>query len=285
MLPSTAYLFISHGSRDNRPQLAIAKLAKLVRILMAEGQRREGERAKYNFSFAPLYPSSGWGSGQELLYTKQAETAIATHNSSTPLLETATLELGKFPLHQQIRLFAQQALVHNYRRLQVLPLFLLPGVHVMEDIPQEIAIAQQWLGDNLEIQQLPHLGSYPHLGQLLNNQAEIADVEVKILVSHGTRRIGGNQMVETLAQNLGGVAAYWSVAPMLPQQVAHLAGQGYKRIGILPYFLFSGTITDAIAKTLTNLQLEFPHLYLKLGQPLGETPQLAQLIVDLIKKS
>lgn len=281
MLPSTAYLLVSHGSRDPRPQLGMEKLAELVRSLLGEGQK-----GKEKFSSClPFYPSSDWGSRESLLYSRYSSnvgTAIAISNAWTPLVETATLELGNFPLHEQIRRFANQALAYSYQEIQVLPLFLLPGVHVMEDIPQEIAIAQQRISDIVEIHQLPHLGSHPNLGQLLINE-EIADVEAKILVSHGTRRIGGNRGVEIMAENLDAVPAYWSVDPMLPQQVEDLASKGYKEIGILPYFLFSGGITDAIAKTVTNLQQQFPQLHLKQGQPIGATPQLAELIVDLIE--
>ncbi|MCP2731676.1 sirohydrochlorin chelatase [Limnofasciculus baicalensis] len=281
MLPSTAYLLVSHGSRDPRPQLGMEKLAELVRSRMGEGKKG---KEKFS-SYLPFYPSSGWGSRQSLLYSRYSDkvgTAIAISNAWTPLVETATLELGNFPLHEQIRRFANKALAYSYHQIQVLPLFLLRGVHVMEDIPQEIAIAQQRISDIVEIHQLPHLGSHPKLGQLLINQEEIADVEAKILVSHGTRRIGGNQAVEIMAQNLDAIAAYWSVDPMLPQQVKDLASKGYQEIGILPYFLFSGGITDAIAKTVTNLQQQFPQLHLKQGQPIGATPQLAELIVDLI---
>lgn len=254
------------------------KLAELVRSRMGEGKKG---KEKFS-SYLPFFPSSGWGKGEISLYSRNLRTAIAIGNSWTPLVETATLELGTSPLHEQIRRFAHKALAYSYHQIQVLPLFLLRGVHVMEDIPQEIAIAQQRLTDIVEIHQLPHLGSHPNLGQLLINQEDIADVEAKILISHGTRRIGGNQGVEIMAQNLDAVAAYWSVEPMLPQQVEDLAGKGYEEIGILPYFLFSGSITDAIAKTVTNLQQQFPHLHLKQGQPIGATPQLAELIIDLI---
>jgi sirohydrochlorin cobaltochelatase len=281
LLPSTAYLLVSHGSRDPRPQLGMEKLAELVRSRMGEGKKGKDKFSSY----LPFSHSSDRGSRESLLYSRYSRnigTAIAISNAWTPLVETATLELGNFPLHEQIRRFAHKALAYSYHEIQVLPLFLLRGVHVMEDIPQEIAIAQQRISDILEIHQLPHLGSHPNLGELLLNQEEIADVEAKIIVSHGTRRSGGNQAVEIMAENLDAIAAYWSVDPMLPQQVEDLASKGYEEIGILPYFLFSGGITDAIAKTVTNLQQQFPQLHLKQGQPIGATPQLAELIVDLI---
>jgi len=50
------------------------------------------------------------------------------------------------------------------------PLFLLPGVHVIEDIPTEVAIAQQALGQEVKIDLRPYLGTHPGLSCLLANQ-------------------------------------------------------------------------------------------------------------------
>jgi len=72
------------------------------------------------------------------------------------------LELSPVPLHEQIKEFGAGAIAAGYNRLQVVPLFLLPGVHVMEDIPTEVAIAQQALDPELKIALQPHLGT--HLG-------------------------------------------------------------------------------------------------------------------------
>jgi sirohydrochlorin ferrochelatase len=52
----------------------------------------------------------------------------------------------------------------------------------------------------------------------------------------------------------------------------------------LPYFLFAGGITDAIAQSVSGLQAQFPRLQLKLAEPIGASAQLADLIVDLIEQ-
>lgn len=56
---------------------------------------------------------------------------------------------------------------------------------------------------------------------------------------------------------------------------------GYQHIGILPYFLFSGGITDEIVITVERLTLKFPEIKLELASPLGVTPQLVDIIWDL----
>lgn len=201
------------------------------------------------------------------------------------------------PLHAQIQEFGKQALAFGYNRLQVLPLFLLPGVHVMEDIPTEVAIAQATFGSDLQIDIQPYLGSHPGLVHLLAN--ELAGVfappqsspkrEEKrdglILLSHGSRRAGGNQPAEAIAKNLGAKPAYWSVSPSLESRIEELVESGYDRIEIQPYFLFPGGITDAIASSVAQYQLQFPSTSLHLAEPIGTSAELADLIWDLTRKS
>jgi sirohydrochlorin ferrochelatase len=198
-----------------------------------------------------------------------------------PLVGTATLELADTPLHEQIYEFASVALAAGCKQVQLLPIFLLPGVHVREDIPTEVALAQKSLGEAMVIYQLPHLGAHPGLGAMLASQLTAVDTKAKIMLAHGTRRAGGNEPVEAIAKQLGAVAAYWSVKPTLEEQIATLAKAGHKQIAIVPYFLFCGGITDAIAQSIISLQARFPLLELGLANPIGISPQLANLIVEL----
>ncbi|MBD0347074.1 MAG: sirohydrochlorin chelatase, partial [Coleofasciculus sp. Co-bin14] len=201
-----------------------------------------------------------------------------------PLVGTAVLELAPLPLHEQIQQFASQALSVGCNQVQLLPLFLLPGGHVMEDIPTEVALAQERLGESVGFNQRPYLGTHSGLARMLASQVATLDTDAKILLSHGSRRAGSNEAVEAVADPLGAIVAYWSVQPSLEEQVKVLADAGHKQITILPYFLFSGGITDAIAQMVSGLQEQFPQLQLTLAQPLGASPELADLIIDLIEK-
>jgi sirohydrochlorin cobaltochelatase len=64
-----------------------------------------------------------------------------------PLVGTACLEVGAVPLHQQIVAFSRRARAAGAQRVRLVPLFLLAGVHVMEDIPAEVEQARQGLPD------------------------------------------------------------------------------------------------------------------------------------------
>lgn len=271
---SSAYLLISHGSRDPRPHLAMEKLAELVGARL--GTRRVswgvGEHSLYSYTSKSIDANSA------------AVPAVVTSNTGFPLVGTAILELAEVPLHQQIRQFASLALAAGYNQLQLLPVFLLPGVHVSEDIPAEVALVQQSLERAIGLKLLPHLGTHPGLRIILASQLAKVEADAKILLSHGTRRVGGNQPVEAIADDLGAVVAYFSVSPSLEEQVKVLAAAGYIQIVILPYFFFSGGITDAIAQMVAQIQLQSPKLRLRLGEPIGASTQLADLIVDLIEQ-
>lgn len=210
--------------------------------------------------------------------------------SSVPAVGTATLELGA-PLHEQICRFAEHTLSLGLTEVQILPIFLLPGVHVAEDIPAQVEIAKQTLSSKLKIELQPHLGTQEAgLANLVKNQMqEVAFLHNLhspkwILLSHGSRRPSGNSTVEEIASKVGAHAAYWSVKPSLEERIDSLVRDGQQQIGIVPYFLFNGGITDAIAKKVTELKQQFPTAEIHLANPLGATVELADLIGELIQK-
>ncbi|MBD2496651.1 sirohydrochlorin chelatase [Nostoc sp. FACHB-280] len=239
---SSAYLLVSHGSRDPRPEIALQQLTEFI------NQKQQ------------------------------------SYSSSKKLVGLAYLETRPEPLHIQIKEFAHSAFVAGCESLKIIPLFLLPGVHVMQEIPEEIALAQQALGKDINLELLPYIGSNPALTKLLSQQMAEIITQAWILIAHGSRRPGFQQPVETIAANIGAVAAYWSVAPSLEAQVEQLVAAGKEEIAIVPYFLFAGGITDAIAQLTETLKLKFPAVTFQLAQPLGASAELADLIWDLMKE-
>ncbi|GAA6623871.1 sirohydrochlorin chelatase [Scytonema sp. NUACC26] len=249
----TAYLLVSHGSRDPRPEIAMDRLAGLLRHKIQ----------KYSPSLV------------------SGDTAITLDES---FVGTAYLDLNPEPLHEQIRKFSKNALSLGYCSLKIVPLFLLPGVHVMEDIPAEVALAQLSLGQEIKIYLQPYLGSHPGLELVWVKQLASMDLDGKILLAHGSRRPGSELLLEAMATSLGAVTAYWMHPPSLESRVQELVTSGYHRIAILPYFLFPGGITDAIAGAQEKLKLLFPEVSFQLADPLGASPELADLIWDLVKQ-
>ncbi|MGL5807420.1 MAG: sirohydrochlorin chelatase [Xenococcaceae cyanobacterium] len=263
---SSSYLLVAHGSRDPQFESNLQKLAQSIR------QQLENKVALSNLK----NNKQSNGKNQEKLATN-----IPQNNQVfTGLVETACLELAPLPLHKSIEQFARIVCQARWQKLEILPLFLAPGVHVNEDIPAEVAKAQQQLGSALSLELLPHLGSNWQLSKLLDKQFASLAADARILLAHGSRRASANQTVEARALELNAIAAYWSVSPQLLERIEELILQGKKKIAIVPYFLFSGSITDAIAQQVKQLQETFPNTELVIGQPLGATTELAKIIIE-----
>jgi sirohydrochlorin cobaltochelatase len=179
-------------------------------------------------------------------------------------------------LHVQIVEFAHSC---GAKKVVIFPLFLLPGVHVMEDIPAEVEIARSEVG--LEVVVMPFFGACGDLGDMFA-QHRLTMPERSILLAHGSRREHGNDVVEKLATRLDVGNAYWSIEPSLTDRSIEYVESGATEIGILLYFLFAGGITDAIGKSVEELRQQFPHVKFSLGEPIGDRPELVETIGKML---
>lgn len=250
---ASAYLLVSHGSHDPRPEIAMQHLAEQLCNKI-----------------------------QSDLLTMTTE-VITSQLKCETLVGTAYLELNPEPLHQQIIKFGENALNSGCHSLKIQPLFLLPGVHVMEDIPAQVALAEQVIGQDIKIFLQPYLGCHPRLESLLAKELIATKAEAKILLAHGSRRSKGNVPVEAMAAKTGAVAAYLGVSPSLEARVQELVAAGSKSLMIIPYFLFPGGMMDAVSRKQEELKLQFPEVNFQLTEPLGASAELVELIWDLLK--
>jgi sirohydrochlorin cobaltochelatase len=237
-----AYFLIAHGSRDARAYQGLEACAALV--------------------------------SQHLAMSSSLSRSI-------PMIGTGVLEFGDRPLAVQIADFAKAAAAKGVRQVFLLPLFLSAGNHVLQDLPEAIAEAQSKLTGEASLNLCSALSAHPNLPQLV--QARMDDVlpcDRWILLAHGTRRLEGNQPIYALAAELGMVPTCWAIAPTLEEPIQALQQLGAQRIGIVPYFLFPGRITDVIEAHVVELKSKFSTLDLQITQPLNPSPLLAQLLVD-----
>lgn len=253
-LSDSAYLLVYHGSRDPRPENAMQQLAVQL-----------SHKLK-NYSI-----------------NDRKGTVASVLNYET-LVEIACLEFAPQPLHLQIVNFARHCASRGCFHLQILPLFLLPGIHVMEDIPGEVAQARRQLGEDVVINLQPYLGSHPGLEGLLNLELSTSQADATILLAHGSRRQPAKILIEQMSAKLGLLTAYWASPPSLESQVEFLFSMGCKQIAVVPYFLFAGGITDRIARSLEKLKLNFPNVSFQVSKPLGTSAEIIELIWDLMKK-
>lgn len=296
VVASTAYLLISHGSRDPRPQVAMERLAELVRGHLEDAcalfQVPEAAMAApENMAIAGidshrLYSQAApQAAGSRTSVIEKPRAGKASHIRPAVTVGTACLELAALPLSEQIAEFASPLIEQGTRELKLLPVFLMSGVHVMEDIPQEIAAARQLLGDSIELTLCPHLGSHPNITDVLSQRLASVPAEGSLLVAHGSRRPKGNRLINALAKELNTAVAYWATPPDIETQVITLMQQGCQKLAILPYFLFAGGITDAITHRTEELAERFPKIQFRLLPTLGATKEVAHLAYELIHAS
>lgn len=221
-----ALFFVTHGSSDRRSWLALQHLITVARSQITH--------------LPPHQIGGGCLEGQEL------------------------------SLAQQLIQFGSEVMIGGISEIIILPLFLLEGVHVSEDIPTEIAIAKQELQAQFPkfsqgsiLRTVAHLGTNSKIPNLLKQQfaqkfEQYQDCHTanespnygRILIAHGSRRAGANQVVENLAAPSQAIVAYWGVEPKIETQIENLIAQGIRHIDVLPYFLTEGGITEAIAKRI-----------------------------------
>lgn len=225
---ATALFLVTHGSSDRRSWLALQNFVAVAR----------SRKNKYGDDYDDRYISGGCLEGQEL------------------------------NLSQQLEQFATEVIPDGVSEIVILPLFLLEGVHVSEDIPEQVAIAESKLTDKLAdkfpdkssdrsiFRLMAHLGTDKQIPSLLLQHFEKYSDESglekqgRILMAHGSRRFGANQVVEDLATQSQAIAAYWGVEPKIETQIENLLAQGFHKINVLPYFLTEGGITEAISNKL-----------------------------------
>jgi sirohydrochlorin cobaltochelatase len=271
------YLLVFHGSSDPRSQAAAEALT---------------EEFSQKLSYHSQVPQA-LGVAFDWLGLDSASTAPVSTSvkplpgEAKPLSRAVYLECHPLPLHEQIKTCLEScwAIAPDLQvpiGCTLLPVFLLQGVHVMEDIPTEMALAQQALGPQVDLTLTPHLGSHPGLRRIITEQMATIPAQTWVLVAHGSRRPGANESLTALATALGATVAYWSMPPDLESCLKELMHQGFTHIGIAPFFLFPGGITDAIASTIHQLSQQVPTVRFTLIDPLGSYPGLADLLLDWI---
>jgi len=264
LISSYAYLLVFHGSRDCRTQTAASNL----RNLLIAKEQPNNILTQQNY----LEKNS---------IEIELESTTFVRSLASPLIEIAALELADLSLSESLINFAYRAETEGFKQIKVIPLFLAPGVHVQSDIPTEIATAAKQIGDRVTIELSPYLGKYSEIVTLLTRQFEELSAKTRILIAHGSRLLAVAEYYQQLGLELDADVAYWSTIPRFSEQIKLKIAAGSQKIALLPYFLFPGRITEAIAKEISIIQSEYPQVELRLGKPLGSNPAIAELIAQL----
>lgn len=212
-------------------------------------------------------------------------------------VEAAVLESDESSLADQVMDQLDRARIQGIERAVLVPLFLLPGMHVMEDIPAQfdairtrISIADGLPYPILSV--MPFLGDWPTLKMgLLDHLITDGDCNpdaiiesgtgqspARILLAHGSRRPGAVEPIETIAAKLGLSTAYWLVEPKLDFRIEDCIATGASVIEIFPYFLFEGGISDAIDRLVQGFPQRYPHVEFVMHDVLALRPDFVAMI-------
>ncbi|WP_460193775.1 sirohydrochlorin chelatase [Thermosynechococcus sp. FA-CM-4201] len=195
----------------------------------------------------------------------------------TPLGIVGWGTLEGAPLPEQIRQFSQEAQRQGAEGMVILPLFLLPGNHVVVDLPLAIAAADS----ALPIKLLPFLGEQPLFQAWL--QRAIADAAADILLGHGSRRSEVRPWFENLCQTCGVRPALLTEVGSLDHAIETRMAQGYTRSKIYGYFLFGGKTVDQVHSQLGMLQVRYPHHAVSLVPAIQPTPTLINVLQQILQ--
>jgi sirohydrochlorin cobaltochelatase len=211
------------------------------------------------------------------------------HNFHNLVVENVVLEGDELSLADQVMAKLNGARSVGISRSIFVPLFLLPGMHVMEDIPVQIAAVKAQLAIGVDSSEeaaypslsvMPFLGDWPPLklalldhliaepdGSDLDDLTDDSTVDVmlgritnRVLLAHGSRLPGAMDSLEAIAETLGLTTAYWLVEPKLEQRLDALIAGGSNVIEIFPYFLFEGGISDAIDRIIQGVSQRYPQV-------------------------
>ncbi|BDA39632.1 sirohydrochlorin chelatase [Candidatus Atelocyanobacterium thalassae] len=258
MISTSAYLLVVHGSHNLQYKTSLKRLSYLISWQL------------------------------NCLHTKVLYKTSISYYPTIPqivIVETATLELSQISLAKKIQQFASKIKSYGIKNLKIIPMFLFPGIHVKQDIPLEVSIAQRKIGNFMNLELCSHLGNYKGLVNILSDQFLIcSQMNARIIISHGSNFQDGNNTIEGIANRLNATTAYWGIKPNLSDQINILLKQNKVKITIIPYFLFRGKITNIITQQIQKIQSDLPGIQINLGYPIGETFELVKLIVDEIVK-
>jgi sirohydrochlorin ferrochelatase len=190
------------------------------------------------------------------------------------------LECHELSFAAQITTFLQSEAGKLIKKVELLPLFLLSGVHVCEDLPKALAELRLTWGQDMTFNLHVHLGKYEQFIKSLSQCFADYPHYYRVLFAHGSRQAGANEAIADLSQQFQANPVYWASEPTLTQQLSTLK-ETDQNIFIQPYFLFSGRIPAAIAEQVNTFRAQYPGLVL--GSPLTHYPPIQQAIAKILQ--
>lgn len=203
----------------------------------------------------------------------------AMGRSKTNIQEYAFLEHAEPSLFHAIESAVQQ----GARKITVVPVFLLPGVHANQDVPELIERARK-LNPEISFFYGEPLGCDERMVAILSDRLvrggfSGTDGEAVLLVGHGSREPAAAVEFEKLAATLRlklqkeVPTAFITTPPYYENAVSELLASGVQKIYLLPFLLFSGGFTRKMENNLEPIAKQ-----VQMCEPIGFDEKLIPLL-------
>jgi sirohydrochlorin cobaltochelatase len=228
---------------------------------------------------------------QRLLDFAAAYQAIDTSRPVVPCF----LELTEPTIQQGV----DQCVEQGYTDLSVLPILLFAARHNKFDVTNELDRARQ-RHPNVTFHYGRHFGITPHILDLWRSRLAALDTPehnpqniaredtVLLFVGRGSSDPDANSDVYKLARLMWEGSQYQTVEvcfigithPRLEEGFRRAQFYTPKRIIVLPYFLFTGTLVKKIQRITAEVQAQLPQLTIDCLPEMGLHPNLLEVLRD-----
>ncbi|MBD8070861.1 sirohydrochlorin chelatase [Bacillus sp. PS06] len=170
----------------------------------------------------------------------------------------------------------------------IMPILLLTGTYVREDIPNEMMRAKK-IYPNIPFYYGQPFGQDDSMIQILNERLEAKKYNNKrfkavLLVSHGSYDVHSLKQFEEIAQRLrynkpfDVFTCYMNMSkPSFKDELGNVLKQTYEEIYIIPYLLYSGGFTVEIENITKQYQVNNPDKNIILCEHIGFDEKLKEL--------
>jgi sirohydrochlorin cobaltochelatase len=217
-------------------------------------------------------------------------------------VEAAFLELQQPDIDSAVGRLVEQGI----ERLVTMPLLLFAAGHAKEDVPGTVAAALGRRGrSDIGQVQSGHLGCHPAVVELSRMRMEESECRAGdtgqgtgdrqtclLLVGRGSNDESATAEMHDFAglrqQALQGknveVAFLAMAQPLLAEQLAVVARQGYRRVIVQPHLLFCGELVDSIERQVAEVKGRYPETEWITTRPLADLPGTVSRATDLMEK-
>ncbi|RXZ32519.1 hypothetical protein D9O50_17080 [Oxalobacteraceae bacterium CAVE-383] len=196
----------------------------------------------------------------------------------------------------------EQNIAAGSRRIAVVPGVLLAARHAKNDMPSEMLEAARRHPDT-ELHFGAPLDLHPKLLQLAQQRIVEAEAGAPatvaradtclVLVGRGTTDPDANGDIAKLARMLeegmgfGAAAVCYSgvAAPLVADGLRMAARQGYRRLIVLPFFLFDGVLVKRIYAAVDDMREREPQLEILKAGYFGADPLVAEVMIERAREA